>query len=387
MKILLTTDLYKPLINGVITSVDTLRNELIKKGHDVRILTLSSLSLSLEKEGIYYVSSLNANKIYPGARFALHTNTLIKEDIIDWGPDLIHSQCEFSTFKIAKEISRELKIPIVHTYHTIYEDYTHYFFPSKRSGRQLVKVLSRIILNQADVVISPTQKVYDLLHDYGVKQPLFIIPTGIDIAKFQDKISLEEKSVLKAQLGLNPDKLSLIFVGRLAKEKNLTEILNYLAKMKDLPVQLLVIGDGPYRQTLEAEAQKLQISDSCYFIGKKPSDEIPGYYQLGDVFVSASSSETQGLTYLEALSAGLPAVCRKDMALDGVIIDYFNGVQYENFDQFRQAITYLVDRPDQLALVGERARHHAYSHFSASSFADKVLHAYQVALENQQEKK
>lgn len=131
MKVLITTDWYDPVINGVVTSVHTLEEELQKRGHELRVLTLSRNYRSYEKEHVYYMGSTSAGRIYPQARFRLPIPERYVGELMEWGPDIIHSQCEFSTFFIARKIACEGNIPIIHTYHTIYEDYTHYFSPNK----------------------------------------------------------------------------------------------------------------------------------------------------------------------------------------------------------------------------------------------------------------
>ena len=127
MKILITNEWYTPTINGVVISIVTLEKELKKLGHDVRILTLSNGIKSYKRDHVIYIRSIGAEKIYPGARIAFSKDNQYIEEIIEWKPDIIHTQCEFSTFRIAKHIAKKCAIPIVHTYHTVYEDYTHYF--------------------------------------------------------------------------------------------------------------------------------------------------------------------------------------------------------------------------------------------------------------------
>lgn len=134
MKVLITTDWYKPAINGVVTSVCNLREELQQRGHEVKILTLSRTAHSYEEEGVIYMGSVNAGYIYPGARLRVSPGRELYCRIIEWQPDIVHSQCEFSTFFMAKRIAEECKIPLVHTYHTVYEDYTHYFSPYKNGA-------------------------------------------------------------------------------------------------------------------------------------------------------------------------------------------------------------------------------------------------------------
>ena len=126
MKILLTTDWYKPVVNGVVTSVINLKKELEMRGHEVEVLTLSRNFESYAEEGVYYIKSLNLEKIYTNARAVIpHAEPLIQE-LIWWRPDVVHSQCEFMTFSYAAKIARKCNCPLIHTYHTVYEDYIHY---------------------------------------------------------------------------------------------------------------------------------------------------------------------------------------------------------------------------------------------------------------------
>ena len=139
MKVLITTDWYAPVINGVVTSVLLLQRELVARGHDVRVVTLSN-SLHTYKEGpVYYMGSVSAGKIYPGARLKINRARSMMQELIAWHPDVIHSQCEFSSFRVAAALSNRLGIPIVHTYHTVYEDYTHYLALSARVGKYVVR--------------------------------------------------------------------------------------------------------------------------------------------------------------------------------------------------------------------------------------------------------
>ena len=143
MKVLITTDWYKPVINGVVTSATNLEEGLRKAGHDVRILTLSSNLHSYREGNVIYIGSVGVGMIYPNARLRARLNDPLVQELIDWRPDIVHSQCEFSTFSFAKRIARESGCPLVHTYHTVYEDFTHYFSPSIRLGHFLARKIGR----------------------------------------------------------------------------------------------------------------------------------------------------------------------------------------------------------------------------------------------------
>ncbi|RLL46578.1 glycosyltransferase family 4 protein [Oceanobacillus piezotolerans] len=377
MKILITTECYFPVINGVVTSVMTLRKELINMGHEVKILTLSGKKRSFEKDDVIYIGSLGLNKLYPGARIAFPFDNVYLRKVIGWKPDVIHSQSEFSTFQMAKLLSRKLEVPIVHTYHTIYEDYTHYFSPYKKWGKRVAQVFTKSILKHTSGVIAPTVKVQSLLIKYGVSQKIHVVPSGINLGLFDKRIEDKGKLKLKQKIGIPPNKKVLLFVGRLAKEKRLEEILYFVYKFNDENILLLIVGDGPNRAFLEKYVQKLGISNQVIFVGMVPSKEVIYYYQVGDIFVSASTSETQGLTYLEALANGLPALCRQDMCLENVIMDGINGWQYNSYENFADKLSILLFQDEEYRRLSYNARERVALTYSSIAFARKIEGIYQ----------
>ena len=378
MKILITSDWYAPAVNGVVTSILNLRRELTARGHEVRVLTLAEGMHSFEEDGVYYLGSLDAGLIYPGARLRSLAAGQAVERFIRWKPDVVHSQCEFSTFSLAKKIARASGAPLVHTYHTVYEDYTHYFSPSRRWGKKLAAAFSRWVLDQTDGVIAPTGKVRALLESYGVSAPVAVIPTGIDLDAFSAPLAPEKRAGMRRALGIPEGDKVLVYVGRLAREKNLEEVLECRAALKG-DLTLLLVGDGPERADLEARAEALGIRDKVVFAGMVDRRQVADYYRLGDVFVSASSSETQGLTYAEALAAGLPALCRADPCLDGVIQNGFNGWQYQSRQELTGLLTRLLADEGELRAMGGRAALSA-AKFSARTFARSAEGWYEKAL-------
>ena len=192
LRVLITTDWWEPVVNGVVASVQTLRRELIALGVDVRVLTLSQGIRPHHEPGLYRIGSVSAALVYERARVGMPSSRRVLRDILNWRPDVVHSQAEFSTYVWARRIARTLSVPLVHTYHTIYEDYTHYYSPSRTMGRKVVETFSRRVLAGTDAVVVPTAKVADLLTGYGVHQPLHVIPTGLDLNKFRPARSTEE---------------------------------------------------------------------------------------------------------------------------------------------------------------------------------------------------
>ena len=372
MKILITTDWYSPAVNGVVTSVLNLRRELELRGHEVRVLTLSQDLHSSVQDGVTRIGSVAAGLVYPGVRLRTALAGRWVRELVEWGPDVVHSQCEFSTFFLARRIAEELNVPLIHTSPTVYEDYTHYFSPSVRLGRRAVAALSRWVAARTDCMIAPTGKVRTLLQGYGVRTPVFVVPSGIDLRRFQRPPVPGCRASLLAALDIPRENLVLVSVGRLAAEKNLDELLRFRAAMGDQAVTLLLVGDGPYRAQLEREAADLGLrAPQVVFAGMVPPQQVAEWYQLGDLFVSASSSETQGLTYVEALAAGVPALCRADPCLNGVIRDGENGWQFRDFSDFMSKLEMFRAHPELRRALSEQAAASARD-YSAEEFARRV---------------
>lgn len=338
MKVLITTDWYEPVINGVVTSVLMLRRELEARGHEVRVVTLSNSIHSYKDGNIYYMGSVSAGRIYPGARLKMNRTRSLLRELAAWQPDIIHSQCEFSTFRVASALSNRLGVPIVHTYHTVYEDYTHYFSPSRRVGRFMASAFSRWICGRTACIVAPTAKVERLLRDYGVRCRIEVIPTGVDLGAYRQEPDPGRMEELRRRWGIPADRTVLLYLGRMAKEKNLEQLIDQIAAADRRDAVLLLVGDGPDREAALERARERGVS--AIYTGMVPHQEAPDYYRLGDLFVTASTSETQGLTYFEALAAGLPVLCRRDPCVEGVVDSGVNGWQYESGEEFAR---YLAD--------------------------------------------
>lgn len=381
MKILIATDWYKPVVNGVVTSVLNLTEQLEKRGHEVRILTLSRNYHSYKVKNVIYAGSIGMGKIYPQARVKIPVVAgEYMEELLAWKPDLIHSQCEFSTFFLAKRIAGELNIPIIHTYHTVYEDYTHYFSPQKAWGKSLVQMMTRKLSEQVDAMIAPSGKIERILEGYGISCPVSVVPSGIDTKKYSSRIGDGSREMLRAQYGIGNDETVLVYVGRMAKEKNIEELLWYQKSVQE-NIKLVLVGDGPYRSALEEKAKEYGVTDSVIFTGMVSPDEVAGYYQIGDLFVSASTSETQGMTYDEALAGGVPLLCRKDDCLKEVVSEGKNGWQYENESMYLECIQKWKELNEDEKQSIRNAAVQTADQFSSENFAARVEQVYLAALE------
>jgi len=384
MRIGIFTDTYPPYINGVSTSVVMLEQALRKKGHQVFIVTVNADKLSYENEdhiiripgipiGIY---DYRLTGVYP-----LRAINKIKK----WNLDVIHSHTEFGVGTFARIIAKQFDIPLVHTYHTMYEDYVHYITKGYFLGpsRKIVEYLTKFYCDKtATELIVPTKKAYDLFKEkYKVDRNVHIIPTGIEIERFY-KENNDSKKVenLREKLNISKEDFVILFVGRLGEEKSVDVLIEgHTEFIKKYPnTKLLIIGDGPDMDKFKALVEKLKLKNNVIFTGKVPWTEVPLYYQLATVFATASKTETQGLTVIEAMAASIPVVCVDDDAFKIVVIDDLNGLFFKNKKEYRKKIIELITNKEKLERMKKQARISAEPH-SSKYFALKVLDVYKIA--------
>ncbi|MFN2101624.1 glycosyltransferase family 4 protein [Finegoldia dalianensis] len=378
MKILITTDTYRPTINGVVTSIESLKKALDRLGHDVRILTFSDSFNSKQEGDIYYMGSLGAGKFYPDARMNKLFYNRFYEDIMDWKPDIVHSQTEFTMFIQAKKIAKDLDIPLLHTYHTVYEDYTHYFSLNKKIGKELAKQFTKQIIKTTDGVVVPTNKIYNLLTEYNIHEDIYVASTGINVQKLSECDDFDIRSGYK----IPEDKHIVLFLGRIGKEKNITEILQYLENIDRDDIVFIIAGAGPFLSELKDICSNSKIRDRLIFTGMIDSSKVGNFYSKADVFVSASTSETQGLTFIESMACSTPIICRHDDCLDGVLIEGKTGFGYDTEEEFIDYLNQILDNEKLRAKMGKNCKQLVDENYTEDSFANKIEQIYIKVIEN-----
>ena len=374
MKVLLTTDFYRPTINGVVTSTVNLSEGLKERGHEVCVLTLRQKE-NRKEEDVWYLPSVGLDAfVAPTVRFRMGFPPSIYADILGWKPDIVHSQCEFCTFGPAKKIANKLEVPLVNTYHTVYEDYARYLFRfSDRFGRYAAKKFTKERLRLVDAVVAPTVKTRELLQGYGVETDIYVVPSGLDLRAFRVPAQGEMYRKVKE---IAAGRRCLLFIGRLAKEKNIGELIEYFRRLDDAGTVLLIGGYGPESKALEEQAADLE--DRVVFLGTVQPSDVPQCYAAADVFVSASTSETQGLTYFEALASGTPVLCREDPCIHSIVRNGENGYRFTDFESFCTGLKEIA------AHVGEKmqaACRAAAEEYSRETFARRIEEVYIRAIE------
>lgn len=376
MRVGLFTDTYFPQVSGVATSIRTLKTELEKQGHTVFIFTTTDKDVNRYEDwqiiripSVPFFAFKDRRVAYRGFSKAL-------EIARQYQLDVIHTQTEFSLGLLGVWIAKELKIPVLHTYHTQYEDYVRYIANGMLIRPSMVKYIVRGFLNDMDGVICPSEIVYDLLTRYKVTTEKRVIPTGIDLAKFErPEITTDHIEDLRKKLAIDDSETMLLSLSRVSYEKNIQAVIAALPDVlkENATVKLVVAGDGPYLSDLKEQAESLGITDSIIFTGMIPPNETALYYKAADFFISASTSETQGLTYLESIASGTPIIAHGNPYLDNVVTDkMFGTLYYEDNDLSGAILEAVMTTPK---MDEERLADKLYE-ISAENFGRRVYEFY-----------
>ena len=390
MRIGLFTDSYPPYINGVSTSVETLKNALEGIGHTVYVVTVGQDATTYDYDkdnhilrvpgipiGLY---DYRAASIYP-----VKVVNMIKS----WNLDIVHSHTELCMGIFARLFAKQFGIPLVHTYHTMYKDYTYYISRNHKyfdlGMKKAVEYLSKFYCdNTANNFIVPTVKTYKLFREeYHYEKDIFIVPTGMDATRFKkENVDMDEVKKMRKSLGYKKNDFIAIFVGRMAQEKNVEFLLHAMRILKDKKkdnIKLLLVGDGPDKDKYESLMNELDISSTVKFVGRVPWVDTPIYYHLSDVVVTASVTETQGLTVVEGLASGLPAICINDSAFNSVVVGSFNGRIFDEEEELAEILSHISSDKKQLEVLAKQAVLTAEK-FSVSTFAYSVVQVYNDAI-------
>ncbi len=304
LRIAIFSDSALPILNGVSISIDSLITELRNKGHSVHLYTAGHSKASRTEPNTYRFRAIETpwTKGYPLA-FPPFYRMLLKFRRHQY--DVIHTHTPFTIGFVGMRWAESHGIPLVSTYHTLYDRYVHYipYFPRRYLRFKLAKH-TNFYYNRVDHVITPSDAAMKWLRRHSVTTPATVIPTAALPRRFFDRSELRQK------LGIPPEHKILLYVGRLAKEKNMATLFEMAALVfrQDPSLRLWLVGDGPYRSECVRMARDFGIGDRVKFVGFVPRDQVDQYYAAADLFVFASITETQGLVVQEAMTYGLPAV-------------------------------------------------------------------------------
>ncbi|MBQ3383687.1 MAG: RecX family transcriptional regulator [Erysipelotrichaceae bacterium] len=376
MRIGLFSDTYLPDVNGVVTSVDTLRLALEKLGNDVYVICPSNRIKQVTWDNrILRIPGIKVKQIY-GYTIASAHHRKAEKMLQELDLEMIHVHTEFGIGQFGRKFARKYHIPVVATYHTFYEDYTHYVNPFniralEKVGRLSIRILSEKWCNGVNGLIVPTPKTKKALEGYGVYNKMFVVPTGLDLERFQRDYDNEPL--------IAENRFVLVYVGRIAEEKSVDFLLDAmeLLKRKNRSVSLAVIGDGPDLEKIRKQAEKNDLTDMVKFTGKIEHSQVASYYSMADRFVSASLTETQGLTFIEAMAAGLPVLARDKVALNNVLIDDYNGYYFRTVTDLVEKTEMLMDMNDEEWEKMREASRTKADEYSLENFGKAVMKVYQ----------
>jgi 1,2-diacylglycerol 3-alpha-glucosyltransferase len=382
MKIALFTDTYPPEINGVSVSVGLHQKVLLDQGHEVLVITTNPFGKQIVIDaGVIRIPGVELKKLY-NYRLSSFFSAKAYQFIRKWQPDVIHIHTDIGIGIFGKITAFFLKVPTVVTYHTMYEDYTHYAGFLKGLASRVVKQFSKSIAEQCTEFISPSLKTKEKIRSYGVNRYINIVPTGIDFSRFQ-LASLDNNKLaeIKNRWILQGEKV-LLSLGRVAKEKSMDVILKGFAKVIQSGgknIRLLMVGDGPDRHDLIELANQLGISNHVSFVGAVPIQEVPYYYQLADVFVSASLTETQGLTFMEAMVSDRIVLCRFDDNLAELVRHQQTGFIFSDEEDFIRQVKTIFSLTKEKREQMQREVATAVNRYALPNFYQNLIEVYQRA--------
>ena len=343
MRIGIFTDTYRPQVNGVVSSIMTLEKELRKLGHKVYIITTTDPDAPQVEPNVLRIPSMEFKPL-PQYRLGM-----------------IYSS------KIIKKIKR-LELDIIGSR-----------FVS--AGKKIAAAISKFYCEKCNGLIVPTRKVEDILYSYGVDQTMNIIPTGLELDKFyRGNYSDEDLEFMRENFGIEKSDFLCVYIGRIAEEKSIDLLIDMFSKIKDENFKFMIVGRGRILDDLKKQAEDLDISDRVIFTGEVPHDKVAAYYQMGDVFLNASKSETQGLTFVEAMAAKTPVVARYDLNLEDLLVKNEAGLVYRTEEEFINSIMLLKEDKEFREKIIENA-FAASQDYTAQKFGERVEAVYKKTIE------
>ena len=387
MRIAIFTDTYPPYVNGVSTSTFNLANILTANGHEVLVIAPRFNEGKLEQVGnVLYVPGIYLKRYY-GFRltniFASEPFKIIKK----FKPDVIHNQTDWTIGVLARRTAKKLHVPIVYTYHTAYEDYTYYVVRGimDRFAKRVMRGYTKGIANRMTEFITPSEKTKEYMRLVGSDIYINVVPTGIDFSIFKsDKVDQEKAKAFKEEHNIKENTKVFLILGRIAKEKSmdvsLRGITQYHQKHPEVDIKVLVVGDGPAKEDLVLLTEELGMTRYVDFIGQVSGLEVPFYYHMADIYTSASITETQGLTFMEAMAAGKIVLARFDTNLSGTIINGKTGFFFTDDHSFVSQVEKIFAlTPEQKEAIINEAYQTA-DVYSIDKFYKNIVRVYNRAI-------
>lgn len=340
MNILMMTNTYLPFIGGVERSIEIFSNEFRKCGHRVKIVSPKFENIPEMEQDVIRVPALQH---FNGTDFSVHLPIpgMLNNALKNFKPDIVHSHHPFMIGDSALRVAAQFRVPLVFTFHTYYERYTHYVPGDSAALKRFVIALATGYANLCDHVFAPSASVAAELLKRGVTTNIDIVPTGIELEMFASG----DGASYRKKIGILSDKFVIGFVSRIAPEKNVEFLVKVVKEfMVKVPrAHFLVIGKGPLENNLKAAFSDESLINRVHLAGSLVGQELIDAYHAMDTFVFASQTETQGLVITEAMATGLPVVALDGPAVNEIVKDFKNGrlIFKEDVDLFCEALFWV----------------------------------------------
>jgi hypothetical protein len=375
--ILFVSDVYFPRVNGVSTSIQTFRRDLAAQNCETWLIAPSYAEAWQDDARILRQPSRYL--VFDPEDRMMHGRAAQRAGLALAGRiDAVHIHTPFIAHWVGKKIARELRVPVIETYHTFFEEYLHHYVPllPRSVARAFARAASLRQCNAVDAVIAPSRQLADVLVGYGVERPVHVIPTGLNLEEFTGG----DRAAFRARHGIPGDRPVMLLVGRVAHEKNIGFLLRVLAAVRaSVPNVLFVIaGEGPAREALRRQVADEGLAQNVLFVGYLDRrTELRDCYRAADVFVFASRTETQGLVLLESLALDVPVVSTAVLGTKEVLHCAAGAIVVEeDVGEFAAAVTRVLTQPDFRATLAAAGREFVAARWSSSEMARKLVRLY-----------
>jgi 1,2-diacylglycerol 3-alpha-glucosyltransferase len=378
VRIALFTNNYLPFCGGVTISVETLRRGLEASGHEAwvfgpRLTGAEDASVKVVRYPSIPVAT------YPEFALAVPYSRRIERLVSALAFDVIHAHHPFLLGPAARRLARRTRRPLIFTDHTRYEKYAHYVPLPLRLVQAAALRISAGFAAQADAVLAPSAVIRDELHARGVRAPIAVVPTGVDLECFRPG----DREAARRSLGVGQGEPLVLYVGRLDREKSVDRVLGAFERVAStIPAaRLVLVGQGTEAERLRRTAASLPVAERIRFLGLRPHDSLAECYQAADVFLFASETETQGLVLAEAAACGLPAVAVDAPGCDEVVRDGDTGILTKGDPAaLAEAVIGLLLDPERRRAMARRAREVAEHLFDVKLQIDRTMAVYADAV-------
>lgn len=386
MRIAIFTEAYLPRINGVVTHIKLLKEGLEALGHQVLIVTADGDTKKHYLEnGVLHCPGIKMKQKLSGFETSLPLSRTRLHYVRDFDPDVIHVETEFGMGLCGMSIAKYLKVPLVYTMHTMYDEYIYYIAPKLLAdpAKKLSHTYMKTFANRANAITGPSEKCSEYLRGAGVRMPVNVIPNPVELDDFSpEHYNEEEKNALRDRLGIPRDAMLACFVGRLGREKSIDLLIRWWnqAVPKSENLYLLIVGGGPEEATLRSIIAELGCVDRVIMSGSVQHPQLPPYLLASDIYVTASLSDTNSISVLEGMAAGLPVLQRTDPINADQVRDGENGWSFDSPEQLYHWLCHFRDLPQEEKESLKASTRQSIMNAGATALGERTLKIYELAI-------